>query len=126
MRRILCIDDLPAANRDLVGQWTAAGWAVQVLEDWRQGVDCLRRETAALVVVSTSVPHICGLEAVWAVRAAAPQTPLMAIAGGPPRFHGVYLGAARHGGARWAFGRPGDDAAILAAVEACMGLAQPG
>ena len=120
MGRILFIDDEPGVNDGLAACLEAAGHRVERCHAWRDGVEWLRHEYVDVVLAETPVPHIRGLETLWEIRKIDAKVPMIALASGPQRYHGIYLSAAMGAGARYAFGAPYDERALVQAVETCL------
>lgn len=120
MGRILFIDDEPGVNDGLVALLQRAGHRIERCHVWRDGVEWLRHEYVDIVLAETSVPHIRGLETLWEIRKIDARVPMIALASGPRRYHGVYLSAAMGAGARYAFGTPYDEEALVQALENCL------
>jgi DNA-binding NtrC family response regulator len=118
----VCLDDNSMGDRpsygSLLEHLAAAGHRVEHMHDWRQAVAWLEHEYVDVVLVETSVPHICGLEALSKIRQIDARVPLIAMAGGPQRYHAAYLSAAMGCGAYYAFGAPYEQEALLKAVKA--------
>ena len=116
MAHILLIDD-EAPLRTVVAQaLTDAGHAVTQATDGRQGLICLRRAPADLVITDLVMPEQDGIETIMALRQLFPALPVIAMSGALPNAP-LYLEIARNLGVRRTLAKPFHVEKLLAVVD---------
>ncbi|WP_198320826.1 SpoIIE family protein phosphatase [Azohydromonas aeria] len=81
MTRILSIDDDRAVRLSIVAYLEDSGHEVLQAGDGRGGLEAFEREAPDLVLCDLGLPDMNGLEVVAALRARAPDTPVIVISG---------------------------------------------
>jgi two-component system, NtrC family, response regulator len=76
---ILFIDDDPAGREVALFNLRKAGYSVTSASDGREGLDTFAAEPFDLVITDLKMPGISGMEVLRAVRARAPEVPVLVI-----------------------------------------------
>jgi len=120
MRRVLVIDDHAEIREILRETLEAAGYAVAVAGNGREGLAAQRRQPADLVITDTFMPEKEGLETIRELRQQSPRPKIIAMSGGGGgRLD--YLPSAQAFGADRVIGKPFDCEAMVAAVREMLG-----
>jgi DNA-binding response OmpR family regulator len=82
MARVLVVDDSTVCLRIVCEALRAAGHEVDQAADGKHGLALFRRTPPALVISDVVMPEMDGFELLWAIRALAPETPLILMSGG--------------------------------------------
>lgn len=84
MPRILVIDDTDVARRVAVRLLAAAGYHdVHAVSGGLAGIQLWREVGADLVITDLNMPEVNGVEVILALRALAPDLPILAMSGDP-------------------------------------------
>ena len=116
LKTILIIDDDPAINQSLVALLQGQGYEVAAVHAHSEGLPACRQVQVDLVIADTSIPHIRGWEIIGQLKKAFPHLKLIALTGGPTKYHRDYLQTARIMGADYGFAHPINEATLLHAV----------
>ena len=116
MGKILVIEDDDLMRDMLREMLRRSGHEVTVAADGVEGLTLLEEGTFELVVTDIVMPEKEGLETILAIRRTM-DIPIIAISGGGRNLPMNYLKAAAKFGANYAFTKPIDRKAFLAAVD---------
>ena len=124
MFRVLVIDD-DQGTRDLI-RYTleAAGYAVVHARNGRIGLETFRAEPADLIITDIIMPESDGVEVLMAIRAEAPDVPVIAISG-TSQNSPFYLRLAGKLGASQTLAKPFTSEALLQAVDLARAAIRP-
>ncbi len=94
--RVLIVEDDPSLARGIVAALVAAGYAVDRVDNGRDGLSAALEEDYALVVLDLGLPQMDGLTVLKALRQAGSTTPVMILTARdaiPDRVAGLDVGA---------------------------------
>jgi len=94
--RVLIVEDDPSLARGIVAALVAAGYAVDRVDNGRDGLSAALEEDYALIVLDLGLPEIDGLTVLKALRQAGSTTPVMILTARdaiPDRVAGLDVGA---------------------------------
>lgn len=119
---ILIIEDDASMLELLAISFRRAGFSVRTARDGSEGMSDFRRRPAAAVVSDLNLPDADGLQAISAIKADQPRTPILAISGGGFFDTHDLLALARSIGADAALAKP---FAMAEVVDAISNLLSP-
>jgi DNA-binding response OmpR family regulator len=120
MFRVLVIDDDPQIRKAIERMLDAPEYAVSLVANGAEGVDCFRRVRHDLVITDVLMPVQEGVETIRELRLLAPSLPILAISGGWQFAGADLLDVVRRLGATEVLGKPFRVAQLRAAVARCL------
>lgn len=118
-KKILVIDDDVDLLRRLIEGLAKAGYEVDGAVDGRRGCERVIAGAPDVVILDIIMPTQDGIESLLAIRAARPETRIVAISGGGRIGPCFLLDLARHLGADATIAKPFRQAALIALIEGC-------
>jgi DNA-binding response OmpR family regulator len=118
-KKVLVIDDDVELLRLLTEGLARAGYEVDGAIDGRRGCQRVLAGAPDVVVVDIVMPTQEGIESIVAIRAARPDTRIVAMSGGGRIGPCFLLDLARHLGADATIAKPFRRAALIEAIEGC-------
>lgn len=79
--KLLITDDDPALRETLASAFAKRGFAVEVAEDGRRGLDLACKQTIHVAVVDYQMPHLSGLQMLAELRQLRPELPCILMSG---------------------------------------------
>jgi CheY-like chemotaxis protein len=116
-KKVLVIDDDLALLRRLIEGLAQAGYHVDAAVDGRRGYERLVACAPDVVVIDLVMPSQEGIETIMAIRAARPDTRIVAMSGGGRIGPHLLLDLARHLGADATIAKPFRRAALIELIE---------
>lgn len=116
-RYILVIDDDPMMRSSLSTVLEGKGYAVDTLPDGRRALAMVEQMRPDAVITDIVMPESEGIETIIAIRAVAPDLPIIAISGGGQILEAEFLDMALQLGATAALRKPFELAALIATLE---------
>ena len=116
-RYILVIDDDPLMRSSLRTVLAGKGYAVDTLPDGRRAVAMVEQMRPDAVITDIIMPESEGIETIVAIRAVAPDLPIIAISGGGQILEAEFLDMALQLGATAALRKPFELAQLMATRE---------
>jgi DNA-binding response OmpR family regulator len=120
VRKVLVIDDDPAARMTVRAILEDEGYSVTCAEDGRRGLEAFRKLRPDLVVTDIVMPEKEGIETILELRSIWPKGPIIAISGGGRTGNIDYLRLAQGMGANAVLMKPFDPAELLTCIRACQ------
>lgn len=124
--KVVIIDDYPEILDYLATLLDRAGYAVAAFDRAAAALDYIARHAVDLVITDIFMPELDGFEVLKILQRDHPELPLVAISGGVGSDVGLFLNGIRHLGARAAFSKPIDAAALLGAIACLLGAPRKG
>jgi DNA-binding NtrC family response regulator len=118
-KKVLVVDDDLELLRSLVEGLTRAGYQVDAAIDGRQGYKRVLAGAPDVVVIDIIMPTQEGIETIMAIRAARPDTRIVAMSGGGRIGPCPLLALASHLGAHATIAKPFRQAALVGLIEDC-------
>jgi two-component system, chemotaxis family, chemotaxis protein CheY len=116
-RYILVIDDDPLMRSSLRTVLEGKGYAVDTLPDGRRAPAMVEQTRPDAVITDIVMPESEGIETIVAIRAVAPDLPIIAISGGGQILEAEFLDMALQLGATAALRKPFELAQLMATLE---------
>ncbi|HVX78509.1 MAG TPA: response regulator [Bradyrhizobium sp.] len=129
MPRILVVDDDPMVCTTIEACLVRQGFEVAIADGGEQGIRALENTGFDVMLIDIFMPHMRGFESVRLFHERAPNVPLIAMSG--YAFAGVdipspdFLRMTLELGANVCLRKPFTPAALLAAVNECLGRPAP-
>ena len=129
MPRILVVDDDPMVCTTIEACLVRQGFEVAIADGGEQGIRALENAGFDVMLIDIFMPHMRGFESVRLFHERAPNVPLIAMSG--YAFAGVnipspdFLRMTLELGANVCLRKPFTPAALLAAVNECLGRPAP-
>ncbi len=114
MARILIVEDEQADRIILASILEGAGHEVYFASDGRHALKIYTKTSIDVVVTDLQMPYVDGLELIEALRALAPDEPIIAVSGKEP----ALLAAAKKQGVQATLSKPVEPRQLLEAVAA--------
>jgi len=121
-RHILVLDDDPMMRSSLRTVLEGKGYTVDTLPDGRRAPAIVAETRPDAVITDIIMPESEGIETIVAIRAMAPDLPIIAISGGGQILEAEFLDMALQLGASAALRKPFELAALLATLERLLNV----
>ena len=118
-KKVLVIEEDVDLLRRLIEGLAQAGYDVDAAVDGRRGCERVLNGAPDVVVVDIIMPTQDGIESILAIRAARPDTRIVAMSGGGRIGPDLLLDLARHLGADATIAKPFRQAALIKLIEEC-------
>lgn len=126
MALILVVDDEPLMRRTIRAGLEKAGHQVEEAQDGEEGLRRFTELRPDLVITDIVMPEREGVETIRAIRAASPNTPIIAMSGGGSAGAMLFLDIADKLGATRTLPKPIRNAELLATVAHCLAKGHDG
>ena len=122
--RILIIEDHPEHRDYLAALLRRAGHLVVAFGSAPAALRYMADHPVSLVITDIFMPEMDGFEVLKTLQQTHPQVPLIAVSGGASYDRSDFLACMQNLGARAAFAKPLDAAALLGAVSLLIGAGE--